>query len=126
MVEALGRLPARGLHGDLKLANVALFEGATVGFIDWQMTLRAPVAVNGPLNGNLPANQSLRSGTLTNLNWQVGESLYLRFHDVNNSGNDAGLAVDSFQLNIPEPASVALMLLASLGCSGCLRRRNAR
>jgi hypothetical protein len=45
LVEALGRLPSRGLHGDLKLANVALFEGDAVGFIDWQMALRAPVAV---------------------------------------------------------------------------------
>ena len=39
------RLPSLGLHGDIKLANVALFEDGGVGFIDWQMTLRAPVAV---------------------------------------------------------------------------------
>lgn len=45
LVAALGHLPATGLHGDLKLANVALLPGERVGFIDWQMTLRAPVAV---------------------------------------------------------------------------------
>lgn len=46
LLAALERLPAVGLHGDLKLANVAL--GAAdedVRFIDWQMTIRAPVAV---------------------------------------------------------------------------------
>ncbi len=42
LVAALGLLPARGLHGDLKLANVA-WDGT---FIDWQMMLRAPVAVD--------------------------------------------------------------------------------
>jgi hypothetical protein len=45
LVAALGRLPSVGLHGDLKLANVALLDGERVGFIDWQMTLQAPVAV---------------------------------------------------------------------------------
>jgi aminoglycoside phosphotransferase (APT) family kinase protein len=45
LVQALGELPVAGLHGDLKLANVALLPDADVGLIDWQMTLRAPVAV---------------------------------------------------------------------------------
>jgi hypothetical protein len=45
LLSALGRLPSVGLHGDIKLANVALFEDGRVAFIDWQMTLRAPVAV---------------------------------------------------------------------------------
>jgi hypothetical protein len=45
LVAALGRLPAVGLHGDLKLANVALRADEDVAFIDWQMTLRAPIAV---------------------------------------------------------------------------------
>ena len=44
-VAALARLPAVGLHGDLKLANVALMAGDAVAFIDWQMLLTAPVAV---------------------------------------------------------------------------------
>jgi len=45
LVEALRRLPSRGLHGDLKLANVALLPEERVAYIDWQMTLVAPVAV---------------------------------------------------------------------------------
>ncbi len=45
LVVALGRLPTVGLHGDLKLGNVALHPDGRVGFIDWAMVLRAPVAV---------------------------------------------------------------------------------
>jgi hypothetical protein len=43
---ALDRLPSAGLHGDLKLANVALRPDGTVSFIDWQMTMFAPLAVD--------------------------------------------------------------------------------
>ena len=42
---ALDRLPAAGLHGDLKLGNVGVAEDGSVPMIDWQMTLVAPVAV---------------------------------------------------------------------------------
>ena len=42
---ALEVLPWVGLHGDLKLANVALLPDDQVALIDWQMTLRGPVAV---------------------------------------------------------------------------------
>ena len=45
LLAALAALPARGLHGDLKLANVALLDDDAVALIDWQMTMRAPVAV---------------------------------------------------------------------------------
>lgn len=45
LVAALGRLPAFGLHGDLKLANVALIGDDAITCIDWQMSLRAPAAV---------------------------------------------------------------------------------
>jgi len=46
LVGALDRLPSAGLHGDVKLANVAIWpDDDEVRFIDWQMTMRAPVAV---------------------------------------------------------------------------------
>jgi hypothetical protein len=46
LVRALATLPSVGLHGDLKLANVALLGADEVACIDWQMTLRAPAAVD--------------------------------------------------------------------------------
>ena len=45
LADALSALPPVGLHGDMKLANVALVPRDEVALIDWQMTLRAPVAV---------------------------------------------------------------------------------
>lgn len=45
LVGALAGLPAAGLHGDLKLANVAVRDGGRIALIDWQMTALAPVAV---------------------------------------------------------------------------------
>jgi hypothetical protein len=45
LVRALARLPALGLHGDLKLANVALVPDGGISLIDWQMATRGPVAV---------------------------------------------------------------------------------
>jgi phosphotransferase family enzyme len=56
LIEALGRLPSTGLHGDLKLANVALFDDGRVAFIDWQMMALAPVTVE--LGWLLVANSS--------------------------------------------------------------------
>jgi tRNA A-37 threonylcarbamoyl transferase component Bud32 len=44
LLDALDRLPAALLHGDLKLANVG-FVGDEMVLIDWQMVTRAPVAV---------------------------------------------------------------------------------
>lgn len=46
LVRALATVPSLGLHGDLKLANVALLGPVDVALIDWQMTLRAPAAVD--------------------------------------------------------------------------------
>ncbi len=45
LLDALGRLPATGLHGDLKLANLALLPDGEAAAIDWQMVSRAPVAL---------------------------------------------------------------------------------
>ena len=45
LVAALARLPSVGLHGDIKLANVAYLDEGNAAFIDWQMTLEAPVAL---------------------------------------------------------------------------------
>jgi Phosphotransferase enzyme family len=45
LLAALATLPATLLHGDLKLANLALFDGGRIAAIDWQMVMRAPVAI---------------------------------------------------------------------------------
>lgn len=45
LLSALDDLPRTGIHGDLKLANVAFLDDGRVALIDWQLTALAPVAV---------------------------------------------------------------------------------
>jgi hypothetical protein len=79
LVAALGRLPAVGLHGDLKLANVAIGPGPDqIRFIDWQMTIQAPIAVE--LGWFLVTNsaplpeppEALLGRYRTSLTWHLG------------------------------------------------------
>ena len=82
-----------------------------------------PVATNGALDGN--ANRVSRSGVLP-VALDPGESLFVRFTDFNDQGNDAGLAIDDFSVTptlVPEPA--AFGLLAVGGLLALRRRRRA-
>jgi len=45
LLRALAELPGTGMHGDLKLANVAFLVDGRIALIDWQLTALAPVAV---------------------------------------------------------------------------------
>lgn len=58
----------------------------------------APVASNGALNGNAAGNQTVFTSTINGLEWASGTSLYIRWSDVNDAGNDAGLAIDNFSM----------------------------
>jgi hypothetical protein len=84
----------------------------------------------GALNGNLAANRVAGiNTTLNNLGWANGTTLWIRFTETNDFGNDHGLAVDNFSFSasvapIPEPATVALLGLAVVG-GLMLRRRVA-
>jgi hypothetical protein len=62
------------------------------------------------LDGNLTANRTAISSTL-NVTLNPGDEIMLRWTDINNAGNDHGLAIDNFSVT-PAGASVAF---ASLG-----------
>lgn len=52
----------------------------------------------GLLNGNLAANRSLITATISGLNIAPGQTIYFRWADLNVTGSDDGLAVDDFSL----------------------------
>lgn len=53
---------------------------------------------NGALDGNNPNNQQYVTFTIEGINWYSGTDLFIRWTDVNETGNDAGLAIDGFSL----------------------------
>lgn len=82
------------------------------------------VTTNGALDGNDPLNQALRSFTFSGINLAAGDAIYLRWTDVNETGNDAGLAIDNFVVStvaIPEPTA-GLLVCGALGLA-MIRRR---
>lgn len=74
------------------------------------------------LDGNASANRVAGlSDTITSISWAPGTNLWIRFVDLNNSGNDHHLTVDNFVFStIPEPTAA---LLGAVGLLGILRRR---
>jgi hypothetical protein len=64
-----------------------------------------PVSSNGALDGNAVANQIQFNNVALPIALAPGESVFIRWRDVNDTGNDAALAIDN--LTITDGASVS-------------------
>lgn len=93
------------------------------GNFDWTSPINTASAA--AVDGNAAGLVSNRGGTITTP-WAADQTLWLRWTDENNTGNDHGLAIDNVALSVtaavPEPEAFALML-AGLGALGLLIRR---
>lgn len=73
---------------------------------------------NWVLDGNDAANRTAFANiVLTGVALNPGEEIFLRWYDINDSGNDHGLGIDDFSASfsvVPEPSSAALAGLAIL------------
>jgi len=62
-----------------------------------------------------------KSAALSGFRWASGAYLYLRWTDLDETGNDATMGVDNFSISVPAPG--ALTLLGVAGVLGARKRR---
>lgn len=75
------------------------------------------------MDGNAVGSRLAKSATITGLNWLPGQDLWIRWADLNDAGNDHGLAIDDLTfVAIPEPASLGVAGLAILATLASRRR----
>jgi len=111
---------AYGLSGGTATGSNFLTDTSLAPLATGNVVGDAPVATNGRLD---PISTAPVSFTITGVNWAPGQTLFIRWSDFNDIGNDAGLAIDDFSLTgVPSPGSVALVGLAGLAA---IRRRRA-
>lgn len=94
------------------------------GSFNWSSPVTGSTAA--VVDGNAAGKVAGVGGTVTT-NWAAGDTLWVRWTERNDSGNDHGLAIDNFSLSVtavPEPGALAL-LLAGLGVIGTVARRRS-
>jgi len=107
--------------------------GSTFAGVTTWTSAGAAFDVNSLVNTSTPgavvgntAGLSANLGGTVATNWAAGDTLWIRWNDVNDAGNDHGLAIDNVSLSVtaavPEPGTYA-MLLAGLGAVGFVARR---
>ncbi|MCL4207830.1 MAG: hypothetical protein KJ000_35540, partial [Pirellulaceae bacterium] len=73
------------------------------------------VGTDVPLNGNDPVNQVLVGGvdgfTVTGIAWAPGQTLWLRWSDFNDAGNDDALAIDDLVFSAAADATPGLSVV---------------
>ena len=93
--------------GTITTANF-LTAGSAAPFISGNITGPAAVTTSAALNGNDAANQSTLTDVVIPLVLAPGETGFVRWSDVNDGGNDAGLAIDNLKMtavvnSVPTP-----------------------
>ncbi|MBU1425974.1 MAG: PEP-CTERM sorting domain-containing protein [Gammaproteobacteria bacterium] len=96
---------------------------APAGSFNWISPVATATAA--ALDGNAPANSVLGLGGTVATTWGAGDTLWIRWVERNDVGNDHGLAIDNLSFSVsavPEPEIYALML-AGMGMMGAMARR---
>jgi hypothetical protein len=92
------------------------------GSFDWASPVLANTSGGAAVDGNAAGLVAGRGGSVLTP-WAAGETLWIRWIERNDTGNDHGLAIDNLSLTpVPEPGAGA-MLLAGLAVLGLLARR---
>ena len=98
-----------------------------VGFAALNFNTPVTGATAGVLDGNDPANRTIISPTvLTGVTLNPGDEIFLRWLDIDDSGNDHGFGIDDLTVSfsaVPEPSSA---VLAGLGFVALISWRRSR
>lgn len=70
--------------------------------------------VAAAVDGNLAANQTNISGSISGLTWANGSTLWIKWVDVNDTGSDGTYAVDNFTFNATAALSLKQDKISSL------------
>jgi hypothetical protein len=99
--------------------NVSALDSSTLSpwIVDYGLTMNSPVTfVAGlggtSLDGNLPANRAPRSGTI-NYTVTPGDTLFIKWSDLNGTGSDDGLAVEDFTISFDTSTTPSAPVLVS-------------
>ncbi len=113
-----------------------LGNGAWTGVNQLDFTAPNTGPTTGALDGNLAANRTVVSFTLTGLNIANGASLWLRWQDFNATSSDDGLAIDDFSISAPAavpqntpdglPLAVVVALFGALAFAGSFKKLSWR
>ncbi len=76
----------------------SLTEGTWTGVTDLNFNSPVTGTTAAALDGNLPANSDVVVYTIHGLNIPAGNEIFVRWEDIDHSGADHGLAVDSFSI----------------------------
>jgi len=97
----------------------------------FNFTSPVATATAAAVDGNAAANRVAGLGGSVATNWAAGATLWVRWVDLNDAGNDHGLAIDNVSFSVPaatvtpevpEPTSGAIAL-AGLAVAGLVARR---
>jgi hypothetical protein len=96
---------------------------APAGSFNWMTPVATTTAAT--LDGNAPVNSVLGLGGTVATSWAAGDTLWIRWVERNDVGNDHGLAIDNVSFSVsavPEPETYAL-LMVGMGMMGAMARR---
>lgn len=74
---------------------------------NFNWTSPVATATAAAVDGNTAGLVSGRGGTISGVSWGVGETLWIRWVERNDTGNDHGLAIDNFTLTVTPPTPAA-------------------